>query len=339
MNTLANHGYIPRNGIASFEDVLTGIEEVNAADTTSRSNLTVEIQKAFNDPDFTLHFAPDVFILSYPIQKLANGNQFINKISIGGVSEIVPPLPYGIDGPAVQGIAKHGRVEGDASLSRSDVFIGDNRNFNQTLFNEDLTVLAQFGDDGPDGPATVFNLQTLIALKKQNLESDQALNPEFAVPTRRLLAAYEASDFFFDPKTSVDNRDSVLSIFANGTTGQVTKRIVSSFVMNQTFPDNWFRASAPVLPSPLTAQIAGALPEWVAGHNENGVFVADTPVPAPFNVSLGCSAYWDQLVNGTPGTLVNTTGVFKQNVEFLTGLMFNASGCAEPVAPAGPTNI
>ncbi|KAJ7020714.1 Chloroperoxidase [Mycena alexandri] len=304
MNTLANHGYIPRNGIASFEDILSGIEEAFNVDRVMGGNMVA------------LNF-------------LANGNQFVNKISIGGISEFVPPLPHGIDGPAVQGIAKHGRVEGDASLSRSDVFIGDNRNFNKTLFNEDLEVLAKFGDDGPDGPATVFNLQTLIELKRQNLESDQALNPKISL--RYPLVAWS--------QPMLRLASSRGDIFANGTTGQVTKRIVTSFVMNQTFPENWFRASAPVLPSPLTTQIAAALPQWVAGHNENGVFVADPPPPAPFNVSLGCASYWDQLVNGTPGTLVNTTGVFKKNVEFLTGLMFNASGCAEPVAPAGPTNV
>jgi hypothetical protein len=40
-----------------------------------------------------------------------------------------------------------------------------------------LQRLAKFGDDGPDGPATVFNLQTLIEMKRLNLESDQALDP------------------------------------------------------------------------------------------------------------------------------------------------------------------
>jgi hypothetical protein len=41
-----------------------------------------------------------------------------------------------------------------------------------------LVQLAAFGDDGPDGPKTVFNLQSLIEIKRQNYESDQALNPK-----------------------------------------------------------------------------------------------------------------------------------------------------------------
>ncbi|KAJ7615745.1 Chloroperoxidase [Mycena polygramma] len=302
MNTLANHGYISRNGITNFQEIIRGTAE------------------AFNiDRDMSSGMAA--------LNLLTRGNPFVNKISIGGISPFVPPLPGRIDGPETQGIAKHGRVEGDASMTRSDVHIGDNRNFNQTLWDEDLAQLAKFGDDGPDGPATVFNLQTLIEMKRQNLESDQALDPEFAIPIRRLNAAFGAPSL-------------IMSVFANGTTKQATKRIISSFFMNQTFPENWHRAGVPVLGSPIPAEITAALPQWVPGHNdENGVFVADPQAPAPFNISGGCANYWDTLVNAVPGTMANVTGIFKQNVDMLNGILFNASGCAEPLAPAGPTNV
>jgi len=302
MNTLANHGYISRNGITSFEEIIRGTGE------------------AFNiDPAMASGMAA--------INILTRGNPFVDKVSIGGVSPFVPPLPGKIDGPETQGIAKHGRVEGDASMTRSDVHTGDNRNFNQTLWNMDLEQLAMFGDDGPDGPATVFNLQTLIELTRRNLESDQNLDPEFAIPIRRL------DDVFAAPSL-------ILSVFANGTTKQATKRIISSFFMNQTFPENWFRAAVPVLGSPIPAEIAAALPQWVPGHNDKGVFVADPQPPAPFNISSGCANYWDRLVNAIPGTLAHVkAGVFKQNVDLLTGILFNASGCSEPLAPAGPTNV
>ncbi|KAJ7301745.1 Chloroperoxidase [Mycena albidolilacea] len=290
MNTLANHGYISRNGITSFEEIIIGAAE------------------AFNiDRDMGVGMAS--------LNLLARGNAFVNKISIGGVSPLVPPLPGQIDGPETRGIAAHGRGEGDASMTRSDIHIGNSRNFNQTLWDEDLEILAKFGADGPDGPATVFNLETLIELKRQNLESDQLLDPEFAIPIRRLNLVF-------------------------GTTKQATKRIMTSFFMNQTFPENWFRAASPVLGGSIPGEIAAALPQWVPGHNdENGVFVADPPAPAPFNISSGCAAYWDNFANAVPGSLANVTGIFKQNVDMLTGLLFNASGCSEPVAPAGPTNV
>jgi hypothetical protein len=59
--------------------------------------------------------------------------------------------------------------------------------------------------------------------------------------------------------------------------------------MDQTFPENWFRAAAPVLGSPIPAQIAAALPQWVPGRNdENGIYVPDPPAPPPFNISSVC---------------------------------------------------
>jgi hypothetical protein len=78
-------------------------------------------------------------------------------------------------------------------MTRSDVHIGNNRNFNQTLsiwcgcrsaFSiskswQDLEQLTELGDDGPDGPATVFNLQTLIEMQRQNLARNQVLDLKY----------------------------------------------------------------------------------------------------------------------------------------------------------------
>ncbi|KAJ7217427.1 Chloroperoxidase [Mycena rebaudengoi] len=173
MNILANHGYISRNGITTFEEIIRGTGEAFNIDRTMASGMAA-------------------------LNLLTRGNPFVNKVSIGGVSPFVPPLPGKIDGPETQCIAKHGRVEGDASMTRADVFIGDNRNFNQTLFDVVLQQLAKFGDDGPDGPATVFNVQTLIEIKRQNFESDQVLDPAFALPPRRHNIAMGAASLIIE---------------------------------------------------------------------------------------------------------------------------------------------
>ncbi|KAJ7217428.1 hypothetical protein C8J57DRAFT_1537696 [Mycena rebaudengoi] len=173
MNILANHGYISRNGITTFEEIIRGTGEAFNIDRTMASNMAA------------LNF-------------LTRGNPFVNKTSIRGVSPFAPPLPGKIDGPKTQGIAKYGRVEGDASMTRADVSIGDNRNFNQTFFDMVLQQLAKFGDDGPDGPAAVFNVQTLIEIKRQNFDSDQALNPAFALPPRHLNLAIAAPSFIIE---------------------------------------------------------------------------------------------------------------------------------------------
>ncbi|KAJ7844524.1 hypothetical protein B0H14DRAFT_3139328 [Mycena olivaceomarginata] len=195
------------------------------------------------------------------------GNPFVNKVSIGGVSPLVPPLPGQIDGTVTQGNSK--TRTGDGSLTRSDVHIGDNRNFNQTLWDQDLEQLAALGDDGPDGPATVFNLQTLVGMARHNLETDQVLDLERTGTARRLR-------FWAHP--------SPLRLWQHCPSGFLAITMKTEF------------------------------------------FVADPKPPAPFNISQGCGNYWDVLVHAVPASLANVTGIFKQNVDLLTGILFNASG-------------
>jgi hypothetical protein len=121
MNTLANHGYISRkygvlfcsncvslilsrSGITSFEEIILGTEEA--------FNLNRDMASAMAANNMVrMSMFRRISSVIYP-RKLTRGNPFVNKISIGGVSSFVPPLPGQIDGPETQGIAKHGRVEG-----------------------------------------------------------------------------------------------------------------------------------------------------------------------------------------------------------------------------------
>jgi len=307
MNTLANHGYIPRNGIASFEEI------------------TLALMEAFNlELSFGANMAAN--------NMLTRGNPFVDKLSIGGVSPFVPPLPGKIDGPETGGIAKHGRFEGDASMTRADAFIGDNRDFQDILYDFDLLQLGKFGDDGPDGPSTVFNLETIIGIKQQNFQLDQAANPEFQYAARRQFGAYNEAAF-------------ILNAFANGTTKQATLQIIGSFFRNQTFPQNWFRAASPVtgaINGATVNEIIAAIPIPPGRNNAQGVYVADPAPPPPFNSSFGCAAYFDQQSN-TPGVLVNTTGIFKKNVDLLTGILFEGAagnpGCTQQHLPSGPADV
>jgi hypothetical protein len=87
LNTLANHGYIPRNGSCTVEEIHHGVME------------------GFNvEHDFA------AFVVSFAT--LARGNAFMGKISIGHSASDIPPLPNKIDGEVAGGIAMHGRFEG-----------------------------------------------------------------------------------------------------------------------------------------------------------------------------------------------------------------------------------
>ncbi|KAF7350203.1 Cloroperoxidase [Mycena venus] len=307
MNTLANHGYISRNGVSNFEELVNGMME------------------AFNlDIGFAAGLAANNI--------LTRGNAFANKVSIGGESPLVPPLPGNIDGPVVFGIAKHGRFEGDVSLSRADAAIGNNRDFQDLIYDGDLVQLGKFGDNGPDGNNTVFNLATSVGIMRNNFARSQTQNPQFEFGARRVNSAFQTAAI-------------LLTTFANGTTNQSTLPIIGSFFRNQTFPPNWFRAASPVTGGNNTIvalQILNELGVAPGRNNAQGVYVADPPPPFPFNTSFGCTAYYDQAAN-TPGSLVNTTGIFKQNVDLLTGILFTAAsknpGCTQSALPSGPTGV
>ncbi|KAJ7728097.1 Chloroperoxidase [Mycena metata] len=323
MNTLANHGYIPRNGVASFEQITVAVMEAFNLDFTMGANMAAT-------------------------NMLTRGNPFIDLVSIGGVSPLVPPLPGQIDGVVTGGIAKHGRFEGDASMTRADAFIGDNRDFQDLLYDLDLLQLGKFGDDGPDGPSTVFNVETLIGMKKQNIMMDQAANPMFEFAARRMNGAYlqmvqglnlrhhQASDSSYH-RLVISLPLCVSLKFKEKKTG--------SFFRNQTFPQNWFRAASPVTGAntgAIQAQIMAAIPTQPGRNNDQGIYVADPLPPAPFNSSFGCFAYYDQAAN-TPGVLVNTTGIFQDNVQLLAGIQFQAAaanpGCTQPILPFGPARV
>ncbi|KAJ7231135.1 hypothetical protein C8J57DRAFT_1385614 [Mycena rebaudengoi] len=283
MNTLANHGYIPRNGIASFEEITLGMME------------------------------------------LTRGNMFINKVFIGGVSPLVPPLPFELDDPETGGLSKHGRLEGDASMTRADAFIGDN-----------------FGDDGAEGRNTVFNLAKLIAMKKQKYCNGPNGEPKgellwlmrfpFDFAARRVNAAFGQASF-------------ILNSVLDCTTNQASRAIINSFFRNQTFPPNWFRAAKLVtsaINGATQAQLMAVVPVAPGRNNAQGVSVADPAPPPPWNSSSACAADFD-LQGNIPNTIWNTTGIFKQNVELLTGIQFTAAsanaGCNQQVFPFGPTGV
>jgi hypothetical protein len=113
------------------------------------------------------------------------------------------------------------------------------------------------------------------------------------------------------------------------------------------------------IPGGTAGQINAAIALAPGRNNAQGVYVADPIPPPPFNTSLVrvpsatqvsqmltftqvCFAYYDQAAN-TPGTLVNTTGIFKQNVDLLTGIMFKAAsgtpGCDQQILPFGPAGV
>ncbi|KAJ3560007.1 heme-thiolate peroxidase [Leucocoprinus birnbaumii] len=164
LNTLASHGYLPRNGIASPSQIIGAVQE------------------GYNmDPSF----ATFVTYLGH----ISNGNQVTDLLSIGGKSHGTGPDP---SSPApVSGLSTHSTFEGDASLTRGDAFFGDNHSFNGTLFNEFVDFSNKFGGGK-------YNLTVAGELRYHRIQQSIASNPNFSFVAPRYNTAYTESVFLIN---------------------------------------------------------------------------------------------------------------------------------------------
>jgi len=118
LNTLASHGYLPRNGIASPAQIVNAVQE--------GFNMANDLAKFVTYAAF-----------------LVDGNPITNLMSIGGKSLLTGEDPP--DPAIVGGLDTHAVFEGDASMTRADAFFGDNHSFNQTLWDQFVDFSNQFG--------------------------------------------------------------------------------------------------------------------------------------------------------------------------------------------------
>ncbi|TFK19115.1 Cloroperoxidase [Coprinopsis marcescibilis] len=145
LNTLASHGYLPRDGVASPAQFITAVQE------------------GFNMDN------PTARVATY-LTHLVDGNLVTDLLSIGAKTRRTGPDP---PPPAiVGGMNNHGTFEGDASLSRGDAFDGDNHNFNQTLWDQLVDYSNQYGGG-------FYNLTVAGELRWQRTQQSIATNPEF----------------------------------------------------------------------------------------------------------------------------------------------------------------
>ncbi|KAF9552972.1 aromatic peroxygenase precursor [Agrocybe pediades] len=161
LNTLASHGYLPRNGIA------TPVQIINA------------VQEGFNMEN-------TIAILVTYAAFLVDGNVVTNLLSIGGKTSFTGPNP---PAPAtVGGLNTHAVFEGDASMTRGDFFFGDNHDFNETLFDQFVDFSNRFG-------AGKYNLTVAAKLRAQRIQQSIATNPTFSFVSPRYFTAYAESTF------------------------------------------------------------------------------------------------------------------------------------------------
>jgi len=239
MNALASHGYIPRDGIARPSQIVAAIQEVfNVA----------------NDLALALVYGNFIF----------SGNLITDLISIGektlrtGV-EPGPPCNAG-------GLSDHDAFEGDASMTRADLYFGDNYNFNETYFQ----VFVRASSKSPDGK---YDPQVAIDLRNERFKDSIATNPTFNFQNARYFGAF--SEAVFPYAFFVDGRF---------TPERLDMDAARSFFQFGKLPDDFHRPSRPLSAPEHNKQIVDfmkACPEIKVGKNNGTVdsFIPNTNAP------------------------------------------------------------
>ncbi|PPQ65825.1 hypothetical protein CVT24_012052 [Panaeolus cyanescens] len=161
LNTLASHGYLPRDGIATPAQIMLAVQE-----------------------GFNMDFGT-ALLVTYAAH-LVDGNVVTNLLSIGGKSPKTGPDP---PPPAiVGGLNTHSVFEGDASLTRGDDFFGDNHSFNKTLFQQLVDASNKYGGGK-------YNLTVAAEFRHQRIQESIATNPKFDFTSPRFFTAFAETTF------------------------------------------------------------------------------------------------------------------------------------------------
>ncbi|KIJ42636.1 hypothetical protein M422DRAFT_170825, partial [Sphaerobolus stellatus SS14] len=164
LNTLASHGYLPRNGIVTPAQIINAVQDGFGMDNALAIRLVYGTM-------------------------LVDGNPLTNLMSIGAKSSLTGPDP---PKPAiVGGVDTHAVLEGMLHvLSIGDFFFGDNHSFNQTLFNELVAFSNQFGGGN-------YNLTVATEYRFHRIQQSIAENPTFSFISPRIVTAYGEATFPF----------------------------------------------------------------------------------------------------------------------------------------------
>ncbi|KDR86161.1 hypothetical protein GALMADRAFT_132745 [Galerina marginata CBS 339.88] len=161
LNTLASHGYLPRNGIVTPTQIINAVQEGFNLENT---------------------FARFLVFSTF----LVNGNPITGLMSIGGATPLTglnPPKPA-----TVGGLNSHNNCEGDTSMTRADFFFGNNHDFNETRFQHFVDYSNKFG-------AGKYNLTVAAELRNFLHQDSLKNNPQFSLVSPRLFTAYGESVF------------------------------------------------------------------------------------------------------------------------------------------------
>ncbi|CAH0382737.1 unnamed protein product [Bemisia tabaci] len=210
LNALANHNYLPHNGVATINEFIAATSWVYGMGLDLASFLA-------------------------PLGAITSGNGF--SWSIDG-----PPIGLASLGLLGKGLGlsnSHNRYETDASPTRADLYLGNNRDVNLSQFQALL-------DTQANTPNPNYNLNVLTPFRARRFNESVTTNPYFFnSPFAGLLVQPAAYTFIYrfmankseEYPEGLLNREVLMSFFGvSGRSGNLTYRRGWERI-----PDNWYR--------------------------------------------------------------------------------------------------
>ncbi|KAK9419456.1 hypothetical protein SUNI508_07431 [Seiridium unicorne] len=314
LNTLANHGYIPRTGIAT-------IGQINAATA-----------KVFN-------MGADLSSLLATGGALDGGDILSQKMSIGGPDDRVGVANGALNDVfgTPSGIAGHGKFnEGDASATREDFYLnGDNISFKPELFKQ-LHQQALAKGDG------TYSVDAIKEHFKNRYAASKAANKQFYfnLPSAGVvMGAYYFIPGFFSNGTiglgGVANEASITSFYgAKPARENAWQDADLSYThVPERIPEvGWYRRATPMT---VVEAVGGILDVYLYALPALGGSGADQswvvgPLDVPNNPqALSCFLY-NAIYANFPAELFNSVTLLASVVNTVSGLLapgYKALGC------------
>ncbi|KAF8602855.1 hypothetical protein BDV93DRAFT_607177 [Ceratobasidium sp. AG-I] len=214
LNALANHGYLPRNGVTTLTQAAGASNKVYGMGIDLCTVLAT----------IAVFFAGDVITQEFSIGNSPSGPVFLPFLSV----------PLGLSGT-------HNKFEGDASPGRGDAYLhnGDSSSL-------DIDNFKALYDLQPEGPSSNYNMDVLTTHRNQTFHHSIENNPYFFYgPFSGFVVSHVAHPFIpaFMSNHSAEAPDGVLngdvlkSFFSvSGSSGNLTYKWG-----NERIPDNWYR--------------------------------------------------------------------------------------------------